>query len=123
MAEGQRPERVIFVIITDGEENSSREFTAAKIKEMIEHQTKEYNWQFVFMGANQDAVQAGGNIGITKDSSLTYAGNAVGTQSAFSSLSHNTRSYRTGEVKTAGFIGNDRESQLAAGARKDSSGS
>lgn len=63
MNERDRPEKVLFVIITDGMENSSHEFTNAKIKEMIAHQQKKYLWDFVYMGANQDAWAVGATMG------------------------------------------------------------
>lgn len=64
MAEADRPGLVIFVIVTDGQENSSHEFTKAQIKEMIEHQQKDYAWQFTFLGANQDAFAEAHSMGI-----------------------------------------------------------
>ena len=63
MPEKDRPGLVIFVIVTDGMENSSREYTADKIKEMIDHQTCVYNWQFVYLGANQDAFAVASALG------------------------------------------------------------
>lgn len=64
MAEGDRPGLVIFVIATDGQENSSREFSKAQIKQMIEVQQTKYNWHFTFLGANQDAFAEAGSMGI-----------------------------------------------------------
>ena len=64
MKEKDRPGVVTFVIVTDGQENSSKEFTRAKIKEMIEHQQRVYNWKFMFLGANQDAFAEAASIGI-----------------------------------------------------------
>ena len=58
--EEERPEHVVFVITTDGRENSSREYTAKQVREMVEHQQQKYSWQFVFLGANMD-----GNLGIS----------------------------------------------------------
>ena len=62
--EQDRPGLVVFVIVTDGQENSSKEFSKARIKEMIDEQQKKYNWQFTFLGANQDAFAEAGGIGI-----------------------------------------------------------
>jgi hypothetical protein len=64
MPEQDRPGLVIFVIVTDGQENSSKEFSKARIKEMIDEQQKKYDWQFTFLGANQDAFAEAGGIGI-----------------------------------------------------------
>ena len=60
-AEEERPEHVVFVITTDGMENSSREYTAQRVRGMIEHQQQKYSWQFVFLGANMDAVSEARN--------------------------------------------------------------
>lgn len=63
--EEERPEHVVFVITTDGKENSSREYTAQRVREMVEHQQQKYSWQFVFLGANMDAVSEARNLGIS----------------------------------------------------------
>ena len=63
--EEERPEHVVFVITTDGMENASREYTAKQVREMVEHQQQKYSWQFVFLGANMDAVSEARNLGIS----------------------------------------------------------
>jgi len=73
MQEADRPGLVVFVIVTDGQENSSHEFTKAQIKEMITHQQSVYNWQFVFLGANQDAFAEGAGMGIDAQHVANYA--------------------------------------------------
>jgi hypothetical protein len=67
MDEADRPGLVVFVVMTDGEENSSKEFTKAQIKQMIQHQQEKYQWHFTFLGANQDAFAEAGAIGIYSD--------------------------------------------------------
>lgn len=62
--ESLRPEKVIFCIITDGEENSSKEYTLHQIKDKIKEQDTVYNWQFIFIGSNQDAWEAAGTMNI-----------------------------------------------------------
>ncbi len=62
MPEQDRPGLVVFVIVTDGEENSSQEFTRADLRKLIEHQQSEYSWQFTFLAADQDAFAAGGSL-------------------------------------------------------------
>ena len=64
IAEHERPGLVVFVITTDGRENSSREFSKAQVKELIERQQAKYNWHFTYLGANQDAFAEAGGIGI-----------------------------------------------------------
>ena len=81
--EEERPEKVIFVITTDGHENASMEFTREKVKEMIEHQQNVYSWVFMFLGANMDAVAEAGNYGISAAFSKTYTASGVGTQSVY----------------------------------------
>jgi hypothetical protein len=73
MDESQRPGLVVFVIVTDGEENSSREFTRDQIRTMVEHQQLAYKWQFTFLAANQDAFAAGGSMGIAQDGIAAYS--------------------------------------------------
>ena len=63
----------MFVIVTDGEENSSHEFTRDQIRMMVEHQQSAYNWQFTFLAANQDAFAAGGSMGIAQDGIAAYS--------------------------------------------------
>ena len=72
-AESQRPALVVFVIVTDGAENSSREFTRDQIRTMVEHQQSAYKWQFTFLAANQDAFAAGGSMGIAQDGIAAYS--------------------------------------------------
>jgi len=92
--EDQRPEKVIFVIITDGGENSSREFNHGQVMEMINRHKDENKWEFVFIGANQDAINVGGGMGIRGTSAMSYAQSSVGTQAMYSSLTRNLTSYR-----------------------------
>lgn len=66
-ADSYRAEKVLFVIITDGEENASCEYSADKIRNLIEQQKKEYGWEFIFLGANVDAVQTAKSFGIDAD--------------------------------------------------------
>ena len=71
--EANRPGLVIFVINTDGLENSSREFTKTRIKEMIEHQQETYGWQFTYLGADQDAFAEAGGLGIHAAGTADFA--------------------------------------------------
>jgi uncharacterized protein YegL len=78
-AEDYRAEKVLFVIITDGQENSSREYSVEKIKALIERQKERFGWEFIFLGANMDAVQTAGNFGISSDRALDYLADSEGT--------------------------------------------
>lgn len=108
--------KVVFVIITDGKENASKEYDKDKVFEMIKHQTDKYQWQFVFLGANQDAIAAAAGIGICAANAMKYAHNAVGTQALFCSTSDNLRSFRTGASADMAYSDEDRKKQEKAGA-------
>lgn len=92
MREEDRPALVVVAIITDGEENSSHEFTKDQIKKMIEEQQNTYNWQFTFLGANQDAFAEAGGMGIRQSATLNYKGDKSGV--AYSTLSSNVSGMR-----------------------------
>lgn len=90
--EDDRPGTVVVVVVTDGYENSSTEWTAAQVKELIEKHTNDWNWTFTFLGANLDAVAEGSKFGFTKDTSLTYTqGNESLAFATASNLVTNTR--------------------------------
>lgn len=72
LEEGQRPGTVIFAIMTDGLENASKEFTRGAIRALITQQEQVYNWQFLYLGADQDAIEVGAEIGVRADRSLSY---------------------------------------------------
>ncbi len=74
-----RPEKTLFIITTDGMENASRRYTYAKVKKMVERQKDKYGWEFLFLGANMDAIEAAGNIGIRADRAVTYQYDEEGT--------------------------------------------
>lgn len=107
MKEADRPQQVIIVVITDGEENSSHEFTKTKVEEMIRHQTDVYKWQFVYIGANLEAIQAGyeyksfGNNFMDREE-LTSGGLLLNAGehmvSAFNKLGKSVKSYRGSNV-------------------------
>lgn len=86
--ESERPEQVIVVITTDGQENSSKEFTAEQIKTMVSTQENDYNWRFLFLGANIDAFAEGGNLGFAMHSTAQYDPSAVGTQVLYASVAN-----------------------------------
>ena len=86
-AEDYRAEKVLFVIITDGEENSSRKYSAEQIKECIEHQKEKYGWEFVFFGANMDAVLEASKLGIAAEFARGWLANAAGTAMAYNDMS------------------------------------
>lgn len=74
------PEHTLFVITTDGLENASRTYDAAKVRRMVERQKETAGWEFIFLGANIDAVEAAGRIGIKKNRAVNYHSDARGTK-------------------------------------------
>ena len=72
LPEHARPGTVQVVVVTDGHENASREFTADAVRQLVTQQKEKYGWDFVFLGANQDAVLTGGRLGFDRDSSMTF---------------------------------------------------
>ena len=87
MPEWERPEKVLFTIITDGYENSSKEFDWPTIKNMIKHQREKYSWVFTFLGANIDTDKVSNDLGIDQMLSKKYTANNIGTQSVFNATS------------------------------------
>lgn len=90
--EANRPNKVVFVVITDGQENSSHRHTKASVKEKIDHQSDRYNWQFVFLGANQDAFDEAGAVGIAMGNAANFS--PARMQVAFAATAANVASYR-----------------------------
>jgi hypothetical protein len=78
-SEVERAEHVMFVITTDGMENASREFSFEKIRQMIEHQKCKYSWEFIFLGANIDAIETAERFGISEDRATNYHADSEGT--------------------------------------------
>lgn len=95
MKEEDRPSNVIVCIMTDGHENASKEFTNKAVKELVDHQTDKYSWEFVFMGANIDVDEAADQIGIRSANRHSFTANAIGVDMAYATLSSATRSYRS----------------------------
>ena len=93
-AEAYRADKVLFVIITDGEENASREYTAEKVKAKIESQKAEHGWEFIFLGANIDAVETAGGFGITAEKSLNYLADSEGTALNYAVLDETVSAFR-----------------------------
>ena len=87
-------ENVMFVIITDGEENSSREYSVERVKALIEQQKIKHEWEFVFLGANIDAVKAAGRFGISPDRAQNYHADSQGVELNFRVMSDAVAVYR-----------------------------
>ena len=74
------PEKTLFIITTDGMENASRQYSYDKVRRMIEHEKEKYHWEFLFLGANMDAVQVAGRFGIKANRAVRYEHDEVGTR-------------------------------------------
>ncbi|OUP03985.1 hypothetical protein B5F36_07220 [Anaerofilum sp. An201] len=81
------PEHTLFVITTDGMENASRRYSAQEVKQMIQRQKEKYGWEFLFLGANIDAVQTAGHLGITPDRAVNYHSDSMGTRLNYETVS------------------------------------
>ena len=92
------PEHTLFVITTDGMENASHRYTADKVRSMITRQKEKYGWEFLYLGANMDAVEAAGNIGIGADRAVRYNCDEVGTNLNYQVLSEAVMTVRHGKA-------------------------
>lgn len=96
--EAKRPGKVCVTIITDGEENASREYDLAKIKTMVERQREKYSWEFVFLGANIDAFAAAQSYGINTKNAYAFSSSKKGLVATSSVVGSALRGYSQGSV-------------------------
>ena len=82
------PEKTLFIITTDGMENASKRYDYNKVKKMVEHQKKRYNWEFIFLGANIDAVSVAGRFGVAANRAVRYECDSAGTALNYSVMSN-----------------------------------
>ena len=99
------PEKTVFVIVTDGLENSSRIYSLARIKKMIERQKERYGWEFLFIGANIDAVHTAGQMGIQQQNAVDYIADSKGTRVAYSVLNNAVLNVRRSKSLQADWQG------------------
>ena len=107
MPESKRPGRVLFVIITDGKENASREFGKEQVRALVDRQRRVYNWEFIYLGANVDAFAEAGGMGIGADYAAAFVASPAGVRQAFMVASHKCRDVRSG--RSAALTEEDRE--------------
>lgn len=88
------PQNTMFVIITDGMENASRQYDRRRIKQMIEHEKEKYGWEFIFIGANIDAAETAESFGIGRDCAADYVADSVGTQVVYDAVCCNISNVR-----------------------------
>lgn len=120
MDAANRPDRVLFVIITDGQENSSHEFKREHVKERITRQSSVYKWQFVYLGANQDAFAEAASLGISRGMTANYAATAKGSLNVMRAMSHNTMAYASGgAAMVPDFAQDQRDEAMAEDDKKN----
>ena len=90
-----RPAKTLFIITTDGMENASRRYTYEKVKTMIERQKERYGWEFLFLGANIDAVTTASMFGIERDMAVNYNSDSEGTALNYEVLNETISHIRT----------------------------
>ena len=117
MGEDNVPEHTMFVITTDGMENASKEFTAEAVKRLIEEKKEKNGWEFLFLGANIDAVKTAGTIGICPDRAVNYHSDKAGTQLNYQVVSETIGSVRRNMGVAAGW--KDRIDQDFASRKKN----
>ena len=97
------PEHTMFVITTDGMENASHIYTSNKVKKMIERQKEKYGWEFLFLGANIDAVETARNFGIGEDRAVNYRSDSAGTALNYEVISDAISAVRRSAPLTSGW--------------------
>lgn len=98
-----RPERTLFIITTDGMENASRKYGYEKVKRMIERQKERYGWEFLFLGANMDAVSVAGRFGIAPERAVRFHCDEKGTELNYRVLSETIANVRCGAPMVASW--------------------
>ena len=94
--EEDRPGKTIFVITTDGMENASRRYTYDEVRKMVEHEREKYGWEFLFLGANMDAISAARRFGIRPDRAVRYECDSAGTALNFAVVGQTIAKARKG---------------------------
>jgi uncharacterized protein YegL len=117
-AEEYRAEKVLFVITTDGMENASREFDYTKIKAMIERQKGQYSWEFIFLGANIDAVEVAGRFGVDRTRAQTFHNDSEGIAQNYRTLNCAIASFRG--APSGASLDNDWSADIQADFKKRS---
>ena len=108
-----RPEKTLFVIITDGMENASRRFSYDEVKRLIAHEQEKYGWEFLFLGANIDAAREGARFGIAPERAVTYKCDEEGT-----ALNYEVLSEAVSDIRLCGGIRQDWSARIKADVKK-----
>ncbi len=97
--EDDRPEKTLFIITTDGMENASRRYTYDKVKKMVERQKEKYGWEFIFLGANIDAIGEAARFGISADRAINYECDSAGTKLNYNVMAKAVSGFRKAKSK------------------------
>ena len=112
------PEHTVFVITTDGQENASHIYTSDKVKKMIERQKNKYGWEFLFIGANIDAVETASRYGIDRDRAVNYNADEKGTKILYKSVSEAVYNVRACQPLKANWSDDISEDYKTRGKKK-----
>ena len=99
--EEDRPEKTLFVITTDGMENASRHYSYDKVKRMVTNAKERHDWEFLFLGANIDAIETAGRFGISADRAVNYESDSIGTRHNYTVLAETVSAFRKADCKMA----------------------
>ena len=97
------PARTLFIITTDGMENASHRYTASQVRQMVAERKQKYGWEFLFIGANIDAVQTAADFGIDENRAVNYHADELGTQVLYETLTAPISAMRTGSAIPDGW--------------------
>ena len=109
LAEADRPEQVLVVVLTDGGENASRHYAPEKVAQMIQHQEKTYGWDFLFLAANQDAITTASGMGLAADRAADFSATGHGSREAMRMMSRQVTRVRTKEATRMSVSAEDRD--------------
>lgn len=116
--EEDRPEKTLFIITTDGMENSSRRYTYDEVKKMVEYQKEKYGWEFLFLGANIDAIEVAGRFGINEDHAVRYECDEAGTVINYKALNRAVSRVRASTACPSMALGKDWKKEIEKDYKK-----
>ena len=116
--EEDRPEKTLFIITSDGMENASRKYSYEKVKYMVERQKEKYGWEFLFLGANIDAIDVAERFGINADRAVNYECDSKGTEINYNVLSEALRRVRSSNCRPSEALSEDWKRDIEADYQK-----
>ena len=91
----EKPDKVVILVMTDGQENSSKEYNQSSVQSLIKKHKENDQWAFIFIGANIDVMATGGSMGVTMGNTRGYSGTSAGVSMAFATMSSSVKSFRS----------------------------